>query len=64
MNFEDFANDDRSWIGYGEEELRLWLKRCPKCMRFVKADKSCFINNKLKPNATCKIHGRVRMSEM
>lgn len=66
MSFEDFANDENSWIVYGDEDSgdRLFLRRCPECSRFVKADVRCFINDNSKTNATCKTHGRIRMAEM
>jgi hypothetical protein len=52
-------------ITYGKDGLT-FLRRCPKCMRFVKADASVLINwlteePREEPNATCSIHGRVKM---
>jgi len=43
----------------------MFIRRCPVCEKFVKADKSVFINMLGEvfgePNATCSKHGRVRM---
>jgi hypothetical protein len=37
----------------------MWfLRRCPICSRFVKADEQ---SNRVDPNATCSKHGRVKM---
>ena len=37
-----------------------FLRRCPKCWRFVKADAEARVRGG-EPNATCKVHGRVEM---
>lgn len=52
-------------IGYGDDTdgWKLFVPVCPKCSRYVKADKECFVNNEKEPNATCKTHGRVRMPD-
>ena len=42
-----------------------YVRRCPICYRFVKADESIRVNGldeiMDEPNATCKQHGRVKM---
>ena len=44
----------------------IFARTCPKCNRFVRADKTILANDEgtphpTKPNARCKVHGRVRM---
>lgn len=54
--------DSRQYIKYGEGAT--FIRRCEICKRFVKADKTVFINDyglKDQPNATCSKHGRVKM---
>jgi len=45
----------------------LFNRTCPTCGRFVKPDATILVNgldeiHPTEPNATCKRHGRVRMS--
>jgi len=62
MSFE--FESDYARIKYGDSGAT-YLRRCPICMRFVKADKSILVNGldeiKDEPNATCKEHSRVKM---
>ncbi len=53
-------------ISYGSEEdgSKVFVRVCPNCGRFVKADKECFVNDDSKANATCKRCGRVRMDDL
>ena len=51
----EFADERR--VNYGDA---VFLRRCPICFRFVKADDEALCSPG-KPNATCKIHGRVEM---
>jgi hypothetical protein len=60
--------DERNYISYGgdgECGQVVFIRRCPECLRFVKADKSVKVNDinglKDEPNATCSKHGRVKM---
>ena len=60
-------NSEYPTIGYGKDNMT-FTRICPKCNRFVKADKSVkFMSNfideikDIKPNATCKKCGRVTM---
>lgn len=41
----------------------LFERVCPECGRFVKADKTVYLNGRgeCKPNARCKVHGRITM---
>lgn len=52
-------------VCYGDDDLWIFIPVCPICGRFVKADKSIYINEltgvKKEPNATCKKCGRVEM---
>jgi len=52
-------------VSYGDEGA-MFLRTCPICGRFVKADETILINGlgevKMEHNATCKVHGRVTMS--
>lgn len=52
------------FIVYGEEDAT-FIRRCSRCNRFVKADKTIFTNEetglKPGPNATCRKCGRVEM---
>lgn len=43
------------------EEGATFVRRCEKCMRFVKADESVFVNDREKENATCSKCGRTKM---
>lgn len=54
-----------NYVSYGE---LVFIRRCPVCSRFVKPDADIHVmENGLgelkwdKPNATCKVHGRVEM---
>lgn len=55
--------DDRNYITYGEGAV--FIRRCPDCSRFVKADESVMIREwdgkTPDTTATCKVHGRVAM---
>jgi hypothetical protein len=48
----------------------VYFRVCPKCSRFVKADKTILVQGSgeeaivHEPNATCKKHGRVEMPFM
>lgn len=57
--------DDSNYITYGDGDNSLmFIRRCPECSRFVKADKEVFSNgNGLvnTPNAVCSKHGAVQM---
>lgn len=57
----DFVGTPRVVFGDGLTFVRV----CPKCGRFVKADDKVYTNEtagvKREPNATCNIHGRVEM---
>jgi len=64
----DNYTGDADYVNYGEI---VFLRRCPECKRFVKADKTViYEKNGLDdykfgtPNATCKKHGRVVMEFM
>ncbi len=49
-------------VSYGHGTC--FLRVCPECGRFVRADDSVWFNDygvKRAANATCKIHGRVEM---
>jgi C4-type Zn-finger protein len=57
--------ENTNYVMYGE---MMFLRRCPTCMRFVKADNTLpYFENVLteekrfEPNATCKKCGRVEM---
>lgn len=61
-----YEYEDLRRIVYGEDSEeggKLFVPVCPKCSRYVKTDKECFVNDDTKPNATCKKHGRVRMPD-
>lgn len=53
------------YVGYGDDEegVYLFTRVCPKCGRFVKADKTSKLCGSSEPNATCSRCGRVRMPE-
>ncbi len=61
----DYANNS-VWVSYGG---LTFVRVCPKCGKFVKADPEITVNEELpadqgcnaKENATCKRCGRVRM---
>lgn len=57
--------DDRNYINYGDDGERLtFIRRCPECSRFVKANESVSSGEmglKDEPNATCTKHGAVKM---
>lgn len=55
--------DDRNYITYGDDEKLMFIRRCPECSRFVKANKTVNVGIGLKdePNAICKKHGAVQM---
>lgn len=57
----EYWNEPR--IVYGEGAT--FVRRCEICKRFVKPDDTVWISEgeglKDQPNATCKVHGRVRM---
>lgn len=42
-----------------------FVRVCPSCNRFVKADRSIFVNEETglrkAPNGTCRKHGRIEM---
>ncbi len=51
-------------VTYGENGS-MFVRQCPRCARYVVADKSIQENPhfgpKNQPNATCSVHGRVKM---
>ena len=55
----EFANEKR--VAYGEEgEQAVYVPRCIKCMRFVKAPDSVKVDSN-KPNTECKKCGPTQM---
>lgn len=54
--------DESRRIVYGESGAT-FVPKCEKCLRYVKADKSIWINGAgdIKPNATCSKCGRTSM---
>lgn len=64
--FDEFMESPRVCYGEGEHEGATFVRICPKCGRFVKADETVRLTydgppEKGRPNATCKIHGRIEM---
>ena len=59
--------ESEPWISYGDESdggPAIFVRRCPICFRFVKADETVRYNDfglADEPNATCSKHGRVKM---
>lgn len=59
--------DESDWektpiVQYGSgEDAPIYYRICPECGRYVKADEKSTIPEYLVANATCKIHGRVKM---
>lgn len=51
----------RKLYGNDFDGYKAFIPVCSQCSRYIKTDESCFVNDELKPNATCKKHGRVRM---
>jgi len=51
-------------VTYGESGA-MFIRQCPRCARYVAADKRILenpdIGPKNQPNATCSVHGRVKM---
>lgn len=61
--------DDRNYITYGDQyNPMVFVRRCPQCSSFVKADEAVYNNENTgviqAPNATCHRHGRVSMPFM
>jgi len=58
-----YGDDDQSRI-ISYEGGAMFIPRCPKCGRYVKADESVFVSDaglRKAPNGTCKRDGRVEM---
>lgn len=52
---------NQNYVTYGDA---VFVRRCPKCMRFVKADDTISLSEAGvtdKPNAVCSKHGKVKM---
>jgi len=50
------------WVQYGSGEASpIYYRLCPICGRFVKADGYSGLPEYVKENATCAVHGRVKM---
>ena len=63
MSYPDYQYENMRRINY--EGGAIFVPVCAKCGRFVKADKTIFVNDetglKKQPNATCKKCGRTEM---
>lgn len=57
--FDDYLYENTPRVIYGDGERgKVFLRVCPRCGRFVKADGAA---NLVDDNAACKKHGRVKM---
>ena len=60
----EYIGTPRLAYSHGSGDSMVFLRACPECGRFVKADETVLANDdgpSKKPNATCKVHGRVTM---